>query len=106
MAKNLNIAALRATAALAAPTITAPDGREFPIGALSLNAYLGILDLEEQFDALRERERLQKRPDRATQKALFGALVKMVETLIPGFPALRVFCGLTLRRISLRIPTR
>jgi hypothetical protein len=87
MAKHLNIAALRAQSVAAAPVVTAPDGREFPVGALSLDAYLGILDLEENFEALRAKEKEQGAPDRATQRALFVALCDMVTAVLPGFPA-------------------
>ena len=87
MAKNLNIAALRAQAAHDAPKITAPDGKEYPVGALSLDAYLGILELEEKFETLRAREKADGAPDRATQIALFAAMRDMVSALVPGFPA-------------------
>ena len=87
MAKNLNIRALRAQAAQNAPKITAPDGAEFPVGSLSLDAYLGILELEDRFEQLRAREKADGAPDRATQIALFTAMREMVTTLVPGFPA-------------------
>lgn len=84
MAKNLNIAALRAQAALAAPIITAPDGREFAVGALSLDAYLGIIDLQEQFSDFNAAERT---PGSVTQKQLMAAMRDAVSEIIPGFPA-------------------
>lgn len=80
-----NLAELRAKRALNAPVIVAPDGREFLIGALSVDAYLAVLDLEEQFSALRAAEKAQGvQPD--SQRALFAAAKDMILQFLPGFP--------------------
>ncbi len=88
MAKTLNIQAARGKRELDAPKITAPDGSQHTVRELSLDSYLGILDLEERFEDLRQREQAAGgKPDRGAQKALFEAFADMVTVVLPGFPA-------------------
>ncbi len=88
MAKQLNIQATRGKRELDAPKITAPDGTVHVVHEMSIDSYIGILDLEDRFEKLRAQEKAAGgQPDRVAQRDLFNAFCDMITVLVPGFPA-------------------
>ena len=80
----LNLAEMRASN-LDAPVIVDQDGKEHTVGKLSVDAYLTVLDLEQQFTELQEREEAEG-VDRSAQKNLMRQMKELIGVLLPGFP--------------------
>lgn len=89
MAKRvlLNLKTIRGTLAETAPVIVAPDGTEFPVSAIPLDAFIALLDLQQTATDLRTQQDTNGAEATAEQRRLLLTARDMVSSLLPGFPA-------------------
>jgi hypothetical protein len=81
----LNLQQARAEKSITTPVIVDFDGVEHPIRRLDLDAFLEIMEIEQEFEAL-SREEAAGRIDRSQQLAMLTRLKDLIQVVLPGFP--------------------
>lgn len=82
----LNLQQARAERSIVQPVIVDFDGNEHTIRRLDLDAFLEIMEIEEEFGAMAAEEAAGK-TDRNQQLAMFARLKSLIQLVLPGFPA-------------------
>ena len=81
----LNLKQIRAEKSVNAPVIVDFDGVEHPIKRLNLDAFLDIMELDQEFDTMRKEE-AEGTLDGARQLSMLSRLKDLVRVVLPGFP--------------------
>lgn len=75
----LNLQQTRAERSITTPVIVDFDGVEHPINNLDLDAFLAIMEIEQEFRSVNP-------ADRDSQLRLIGRLKDLITVVLPGFP--------------------
>ncbi len=81
----LNLQQTRAEKSITTPVIVDFDGVEHPIRRLDLDAFLEIMEIEQEFEAMGQEEAVGK-ADRSKQLAMLTRLKDLIQVVLPGFP--------------------
>lgn len=81
----LNLQQSRAEKSVVTPVIVDFDGVEHPIRRLDLDAFLEIMEIEQEFEAMSQQEAAGK-ADRSQQLAMLARLKDLIQVVLPGFP--------------------
>jgi hypothetical protein len=81
----LNLQQARAEKSITTPVIVDFDGVEHPIRRLDLDAFLEIMEIEQEFESM-SREEAEGKADRGKQLAMLSRLKDLIRVVLPGFP--------------------